>query len=107
MPGIYVAGWAARGPVGVIASTMNDAYGLAAKVMDDHLSLEPSSNVRDLREPEAGIPEPVQRGLKDGQVVDLAAWAKIDAAERQAAKLKGSKKEREKFIRVEDMLAVL
>lgn len=58
--------------------------------------------------PYVGIPEKVQNAAKEGKiVVDLEGWAKIDKAEVERAKRMGSGKEREKFRRVEDMLAVL
>lgn len=102
---MYAAGWAARGPVGVIASTMHDAYSISSLILDDHLGAGSSSPV--IKRVEDGLPEEVARGLKEGKVVDLARWQKIDAAEKQRARDRGSKKEREKFIRVEDMLSVL
>jgi adrenodoxin-NADP+ reductase len=49
----------------------------------------------------------LQKGLREGKVVTLDRWLKIDQAERQRAKDRGSKKEREKFTKVEDMLAVI
>lgn len=110
MPGVYAAGWAARGPVGVIATTMNDAYALASTILDDiyaPTSASPAACMLNSR-PYAGVPEKVQNAAKDGKiVVDLAAWAKIDKAEVERAKRMGRTKEREKFRRVEDMLAVL
>ncbi|KIR36596.1 ferredoxin-NADP+ reductase [Cryptococcus deuterogattii MMRL2647] len=110
VPGVYAAGWAARGPVGVIATTMNDAYALASTILDDiyaPTSSSPAACMLNSR-PYAGIPEKVQNAAKDGKVVvDLAAWAKIDKAEVERAKRMGRTKEREKFRRVEDMLAVL
>ncbi|RSH93180.1 NADPH-adrenodoxin reductase [Saitozyma podzolica] len=108
IPGVYAAGWAARGPVGVIASTMHDAFSLAAEILEDHFDMPPpaaSTSPLALTSPEQGVPEAVQRGLNERQVVDLESWRKIDAAEVGRAKGKG--KEREKFTRVEDMLAVI
>ncbi|WWC73827.1 uncharacterized protein I206_107799 [Kwoniella pini CBS 10737] len=110
IPGIYAAGWAARGPVGVIASTMHDSYSLADSLMDDHYS---STSLGDSAgplntTPEDGIPEVIIKSQKNGGiVVDLSAWERIDQAERDRAKKMGKGKEREKFRKVEDMLAVL
>lgn len=81
---------------------MHDAYALSDLILDDHYA-ESSST----RRVEGGLPDELVRGQKEGKVVDLAGWAKIDAAERENAKRKGLKKEREKFTKVEDMLAVL
>ena len=93
----------ARGPVGVIASTMHDAYALSDLMLSDHFADSASQN----KMIEDGRPAEVTRGITDGKVVGLDGWAKIDEAEKGNAKRKGLTKEREKFTRVEDMLAVL
>jgi adrenodoxin-NADP+ reductase len=81
---------------------MHDAYALSDLILDDHYAESTSTGrVQD------GIPDELVRGRKEGKVVDLAGWGKIDAAERENAKRRGLAKEREKFTRVEDMLAVL
>ncbi|TXT12992.1 hypothetical protein VHUM_01393 [Vanrija humicola] len=110
VPGAYVAGWAGRGPVGVIASTMQDAYALVEGILGDYVADDGPFVRRDAAAPipltpEGGRPDAVERGLKDGQVVPLAGWHAIDKAEQERAK--GTGKEREKFRRVEDMLSVL
>jgi adrenodoxin-NADP+ reductase len=87
---------------------MHDAFSLAAEILEDHFDMPPpaaSTSPLALTSPEQGVPEAVQRGLNERQVVDLESWRKIDAAEVGRAKGKG--KEREKFTRVEDMLAVI
>lgn len=100
VPGIYAAGWVARGPVGVIASTMTDAFGLAETIIGDHATSSPTLNVA----PESGVPEVIEQGLREGKVVDIEAWGRIDQAEIDRAR-KG--KEREKFRTVQEMLSVL
>ncbi|WWC66017.1 uncharacterized protein I303_108639 [Kwoniella dejecticola CBS 10117] len=114
VPGIYAAGWAARGPVGVIASTMHDAYALSDLLMDDHYATKASQSQSQTTAgplnptPENGVPEALVKAQKNGGiVVDLEGWAKIDQAERDRARIMGKGKEREKFRKVEDMLAVL
>ncbi|ORY34639.1 hypothetical protein BCR39DRAFT_513755 [Naematelia encephala] len=107
IPGMYAAGWAARGPVGVIASTMNDAYSLSALILQDHFDSpstisNPSAPLGN--EPRLDLPEAVQIGLKQGKVVDLAGWKRIDEAEQKRAT---GGKQREKFTNVQDMLSVL
>ena len=99
---MYAAGWAARGPVGVIASTMHDAYALSDIILQDHYS--ESGTPKSI---ENGLPEALAKGIKEGKVVQLEQWHRIDQAERQRAKDRGSNKEREKFTKVEDMLSVL
>ncbi|KAL1412562.1 NADPH-adrenodoxin reductase [Vanrija albida] len=110
VPGAYVAGWAGRGPVGVIASTMQDAYGLVEGILADYAAEDGPFAARPADAPiplvpELGRPDAVERGLKDGTVVPLSGWHRIDRAEQERAR--GTGKEREKFRRVEDMLSVL
>lgn len=110
VPGAYVSGWAGRGPVGVIASTMQDAYGLVEGILGDYVADDGPFVRRDAGaaiplSPEGGRPDAVEKGLKDGRVVPLTGWHTIDKAEQERAK--GTGKEREKFRRVEDMLSVL
>lgn len=84
----------------MIASTMTDAFGLAETIIADHAASAPSLKAA----PEHGIPEAITRGLRDGKVIDIAGWQRIDQAEVSRAR-KG--KEREKFRTVEEMLSVL
>ncbi|WWD20421.1 hypothetical protein CI109_104897 [Kwoniella shandongensis] len=123
VPGVYAAGWAARGPVGVIASTMHDAYSLSSLILDDHFAStsSPSSTAASSTSasialtpgpmnssPQPGVPDAILNAKRDGKiVVDLEGWSRIDGAERERAKRLGSGKEREKFRRVEEMLSVL
>ena len=92
----------------MIAATMHDAYSLAALILEDHFaSPRPSPGSPLGRVPEDGLPDGVERGRREGRVVELAGWRRIDEAERERARRRGSKKEREKFTTVEEMLAVL
>ncbi|GMK56584.1 hypothetical protein CspeluHIS016_0304240 [Cutaneotrichosporon spelunceum] len=106
--GAYAAGWVARGPVGVIASTMQDAYGLVEALLEDYGEGWPDRPAGSPipTKPESGVPEAIERGLKDGTVVDIPRWLQIDAAERELGK-KAGREEREKFRTVEEMLEVL
>jgi adrenodoxin-NADP+ reductase len=104
MPGMYCAGWVKRGPTGVIASTMSDAFSTAESIADDWYGHAPFLN----GDGGSGLGwegvknEAQQRGCRR---VSWTDWKKIDAAEKRAGQKSG--KEREKFTRVEDMLAVL
>lgn len=95
VPGLYSAGWVARGPVGVIASTMQNAYAVAQVIIDDHLQGQ-------TRRIEATLPPEI---AKSNRVVSLQDWQRIDQAELERGKPLG--KLREKFTTVPDMLAVL
>jgi adrenodoxin-NADP+ reductase len=107
VPGMYCAGWVKRGPTGVIASTMNDAFATADVIADDWYSHALFIGSEDGH----GTPRDGWAGLK-GEAgkqgcrrVSWKDWEMIDKAEREKGKAKG--KEREKFIRTEDMLAVI
>jgi len=104
IPGMYCAGWVKRGPTGVIASTMDDAFSTAESIKIDWYGHLPFLN----EGKGSGLGwdgvkgEAEKRGCRR---VDWSDWKKIDAVEKAAGQKKG--KEREKFTKVEDMLAVL
>ncbi|ODH38245.1 hypothetical protein ACO22_02466 [Paracoccidioides brasiliensis] len=112
VPGIYCAGWVKRGPTGVIASTMTDAFATADAIAADWAShIAGSHGHAFLNSSEGGStgvgwegvrPEAKQLGLHPTSWED---WEKIDRAEVERGKAAG--KVREKFGRVEDMLEVL
>ena len=108
MPGFYCAGWVEKGPTGVIATTQQGAFLNADAVADDWYALEPFLN--------GPMPERGGLGLGWEAIRDMALqrgckpiswqdWQLIDAAEKSRGKELG--KEREKFTKIEDMLAVL
>jgi adrenodoxin-NADP+ reductase len=112
-PGLYCAGWVKRGPTGVIASTMEDAFSTADAIAEDWGRAEVKflNDVSDHAEGKEGVLlggwEEVRRetGVSKARVVDWEGWRRIDAAEREGGRKVG--KEREKFTRTADMLAVL
>jgi len=77
--------------------------------LEDHFATPPPASVASPLNtmPEAGLPEEVEVARKQGSVVDLAGWGRIDEAERERARRRGGGKEREKFTTVREMLAVL
>lgn len=99
---LYCAGWVKRGPTGVIASTMTDAFQTAEAIADDwKRTLTPELPPRDGWE---GLKTEAQtRGLKLNPV-HWNNWRLIDEAEKNKGSSKG--KPREKFESVEDMLEV-
>jgi adrenodoxin-NADP+ reductase len=105
LPGMYCAGWVKRGPTGVIASTMQDAFSTADAISEDWDSHSPFLNA-----PHGGSGlgwdgvqgEAESKGLRR---VSWQDWQKIDAIEKGRGQSKG--KEREKFTNIKDMLAVL
>lgn len=109
-PGLYCAGWVKRGPTGVIASTMEDAFDTAEGIARDWQAgkefLGASSAVHGRHEQSAGW-----EGVKSEGGSELAkcavnwdGWLAIDEAEQQKGKEEGKK--REKFTAVGDMLEV-
>ncbi|KAK9473331.1 NADPH-adrenodoxin reductase [Dipodascopsis tothii] len=99
-PGCYVAGWVKRGPTGVIASTMMDAFDTAEAVLADGAAAAPADR--------GGWPavhaELARGGSLPWRPVSWADWCAIDAAERAAA-VDGA--DRRKLLSVEAMLDVL
>ena len=100
IPGMYCAGWVKRGPTGVIANTMEDAFATAEAIAKDWYSgaqfLPGGQGWSALKR------EIDDKGIR---TVSWNDWCKIDAAERARGKERG--KEREKFISVAEMLNVL
>lgn len=105
-PGLYCAGWVKRGPTGVIASTMEDAFGTADAIAADwgDSRIEFLNDGADKVAGWDGVKSEVS-DLSGKTVVDWEGWRRIDQAERERGKEKG--KEREKFVRTQDMLAVV
>lgn len=102
--GIYCAGWVKRGPTGVIAGTMNDAFATA-----ESIALDWESKKAFLNDGNGsgmgweGIKDEAER--RGCRRVSWEDWKRIDAVEKSNGLKKG--KEREKITKVEDMLAVL
>lgn len=97
--GLYVAGWLATGPTGVILTTMSNAFGVADRVCGD---LQTS----DLLEKEKPGFEAVAAKLKakNVQVVTWSDWLKIDKYEQEEGKKIG--KPRKKLLDVAKMLEI-
>ncbi|CAJ2513761.1 Uu.00g018800.m01.CDS01 [Anthostomella pinea] len=100
LPGVYCAGWVKRGPTGVIASTMEDAFSTADAIAADwssetpFLSTEPAHGWEGLR---------TEVDHDNCRVIRWEDWKKIDKAEKERGLLVG--KEREKFTSTDEMLA--
>jgi len=98
LPGLYVAGWIKRGPTGIIGTNKPDSHNTADRLLEDLPSL-PHCPVR---APEA---IPALLGARGVRYVSMADWQKIDAAEQARGVAVG--KPRERFTRIEEMLAAL
>ncbi len=98
VPGLYVAGWIKRGPSGIIGTNKPDSFETVKHVLADIPALpaceEPSRDAVSALLAERGV-----------RVVSYEDWRRIDAAEVARGAAVG--KPREKFVRVDEMLAVL
>ncbi len=98
VPGLYAAGWIKRGATGIIGTNKRDSNATVKALVADIPALCPCA------EPDGRAVRHLlaSRGVR---VVSFEDWQRIDAAEIARGEAKG--KPREKFIRVEDMLATL
>jgi len=104
VPGMYCAGWVKRGPTGVIASTMDDAFTTAdiiARDWEESVKFIPG-DVGEKVGWEAVKKMVEERGIR---AVSWRDWERIDAEEQRRGREKG--KVREKFTSVDAMLKVL
>ena len=100
VPGLYCAGWVKRGPTGVIASTMNDAFStaesVAADLVDGRPFLKGSGQGWDGCKADAEI-----RGIVS-DIVNWSQWEMIDDIEKVRGAQQG--RVRDKFGTIEEML---
>lgn len=100
IPGLYCSGWVKRGPAGVIANTMEDAFDTAESIAkdweNDELFMSGTQGWEALQNYAA---------TKSLRPVSWDKWKKIDVVEKERGKTNG--KEREKFTSIPDMLSVL
>ncbi|MCP4643046.1 MAG: FAD-dependent oxidoreductase [bacterium] len=98
VPGFYAVGWIGRGPSGIIGNNKPDSVATAKALLADAESLAPCATP----DTDAVLGLLAGRGVR---VVSFDDWKRIDAAEVARGEALG--KPREKFTRVEEMLAVL
>ena len=96
IPGLYTAGWIKRGASGVIGTNKPDSASTVEALLDDLPSLPPCS-IR--------TTERLEKLLNDRHVkaISFSDWEKLDREEQARGKALG--KPREKFTKIEDMLA--
>ena len=107
LPGIYCAGWVKRGPTGVIAGTMEDAFATAEAMVQDWRRMK-NDNARKV--PFLGGDGQGWNALKSQiangkRTISWDDWQMIDKIERERGRK--ARKEREKFRSVAEMLEVL
>jgi NADPH-dependent glutamate synthase beta subunit-like oxidoreductase len=94
--GLYCAGWARRGPTGTIGTNKPDGAEVATLIIGAHSATPAHSKTG-----RAALQALLES--RNTEIINFAAWQKIDAAEMAAAK---DGAPRQKFARVADMLAV-
>jgi NADPH-dependent glutamate synthase beta subunit-like oxidoreductase len=93
-PGLYVVGWAKRGPSGTIATNRAEAHEVAQRILAETAAAErPGGAALAVRLTEAGV-----------RRVDYPGWLRIDAAERAGA---GPGRPRRKFASRSELLGCL
>lgn len=92
-PGLYCVGWARRGPTGTIGTNKPDGFMIAEEIAMDQPK---AAGKRGRQGLDALI---ATRGL---DIVTFRDWQRIDLAEIERARMGAP---REKFVRVEDMVA--
>jgi adrenodoxin-NADP+ reductase len=104
LPGMYASGWLKRGPTGVIVSTMADAYETADTIVED---LKNGKGMLSSDDSAKSGADGLTEVMKERQIkpVSYNDWKKIEAAEFAIGEKLG--KPREKFSRIQDMLAAL
>ncbi|KAK7788799.1 hypothetical protein R5R35_010910 [Gryllus longicercus] len=99
-PGLYVSGWLGTGPVGVILSTMTNAFAVGQTMASDILNNTVDASIK-----KPGFEFIGSLLKKKGiQTVSFADWEQIDKVEQSRGKEKG--KLREKIVDVKEMLTI-
>ncbi|PIR16161.1 MAG: NADP oxidoreductase [Elusimicrobia bacterium CG11_big_fil_rev_8_21_14_0_20_64_6] len=101
LPGEYVVGWAKRGPSGLIGTNRADSVLTVQSMLEDLKAGRLSVGPVDFS-PESASKLLASRGVNP---VSYAQWKKLDELERSRGAVNG--KIREKFTKVEDMVAAL
>ncbi|KAF9948468.1 NADPH-adrenodoxin reductase [Mortierella alpina] len=104
VPGFYASGWLKRGPIGVIATTMADAYQTADTIIADWTTGKPMLTADSAsKEGCKSLLEILHS--KGHRTVSYKDWKKIEQKEFDLGARLG--KPREKFLTVEEMLKAL
>ncbi|OAA68531.1 NADPH-adrenodoxin reductase [Niveomyces insectorum RCEF 264] len=104
-PGFYCAGWVKRGPTGVIAATMDDAFSTADAIVSDWQAQAPFLGAGSAEEKGGWDGVRSETDMSAARVVSWEDWQRIDKAEMDSGRQDG--KPRNKITRRADMLAVL
>ena len=102
--GLYTSGWLARGPTGVVATTMFDAFAAADVVAGDLVAARAAGGGFAVEE-RPPLDARALEGSSGRRVVSWEDWEVIDRVERERGQALG--KLREKVTSVDEMLALL
>jgi ferredoxin--NADP+ reductase len=97
MPGTYVTGWIKRGPTGVVGTNKHCAGETVDALIEDWAAGRLSTP------PQVGASVETLLVERGALPLDLAAWGRIDAAERAAGSRSG--RPRVKFVNASDLVA--
>lgn len=103
LPGLYCTGWVKKGPKGVIATTMMDAFGTAETLIRDWETR--LSHMGGSKSGWEGVQNQLRGSGSSFRPTTWADWERIDGIERRKGEENG--KSREKMTRTEEMLRVL
>ncbi|KAI8326059.1 nucleotide-binding domain-containing protein [Martensiomyces pterosporus] len=104
VPGLYTAGWVKRGPVGVIATTMRDAYHTADAIVVD-ISNGNIASQKTAPTSTAAIDRALAEFGVDEKRVSHEDWKRLEAFEFQVGNNIG--KPREKITQIDSMLDII
>ena len=97
VPGLYTVGWIKRGPTGLIGTNKACAKETVDVILEDAENLtRPELEAADIA---------AELEAKGTRVVTFQDWRRLDQLEQEAGKATG--KVREKYVRIEEMLAAL
>lgn len=102
VPGLYCAGWVKRGPTGVIASTMNDAFATAESVAADWANRRPF--LQGSGKGWQGCRADPAKTQTHSEAVGWSQWETIDSVEKLRGTQQG--RVRDKLGTIGEMLAV-
>lgn len=111
IPGVYVSGWLARGPVGVIASTRIDANSVVEQMLHDWQTSNGATGLQGAAAaaaaandgPVPGAPSMLQHSTQ--RIVSWQDWLRLDDEEVRRGQTLG--KLREKVLSVNEMLRII
>jgi len=98
LPGVYVVGWAKRGPSGLIGTNRADSQATVAKMVEDAAG-QPAPSRPTAEEAAVFIASKTER------VVTWSDWERLDQLERDAGEARGQI--RRKFTSISEMIAAL